>query len=57
MRKNSTLYSNSPHKKKIEQKQKKMIPSDKTINKILQFAASYRVEKVPEDIFVDYYLN
>ncbi len=32
-------------------------PSETTLNKIMQFAASYRVEKVTNDEFIDYFLN
>ena len=32
-------------------------PSETTLNKILQYAASYRVEKVSKDEFIDYFLN
>ena len=35
----------------------KMEPSETTLNKILQYAASYRVEKVSKDEFIDYFLN
>ena len=34
-----------------------MNPSETTVNKILQFAASYRVEKVSENEFVEFILN
>ena len=34
-----------------------MEPSEKALNKILQYAASYRVEKIAKDEFVDYFLN
>ena len=34
-----------------------MNPSETTVNKILQFAASYRVEKVSENEFVEFVLN
>ena len=34
-----------------------MNPSETTVNKILQFAASYRVEKVSENDFVELLLN
>ena len=34
-----------------------MNPSETTVNKILQFAASYRVEKVSENEFVELLLN
>lgn len=34
-----------------------MNPSETTVNKILQFAASYRVEKVSENGFVELLLN
>ena len=33
----------------------KMEPSETTLNKILQYAASYRVEKVSKDEFIDYF--
>ncbi len=32
-------------------------PSESTLNKIMQYAASYRVEKVSDDEFIDYFLN
>ena len=35
----------------------KMEPSDTTLNKILQYAASYRVEKISNDQLVEYFLN
>ena len=34
-----------------------MEPSEKTLNKILQYAASYRVERISKDEFIDYLLN
>ena len=34
-----------------------MNPSETSVNKILQFAASYRVEKVSENDFVELLLN
>ncbi|MBP1637721.1 MAG: hypothetical protein H6Q18_510 [Bacteroidetes bacterium] len=34
-----------------------MNPSETTVDKILQFAASYRVEKISKNEFVEYYLN
>jgi len=34
-----------------------MQPSDETLKKILQFAASYRVEKIGKGQFVETYLN
>ncbi len=34
-----------------------MNPSETSVNKILQFAASYRVEKVSENEFVEFVLN
>ena len=34
-----------------------MNPSETSVNKILQFAASYRVEKVSENEFVELLLN
>lgn len=34
-----------------------MKPSETTIEKILQFAASYRVEKIKNDEFIEYFLN
>ena len=34
-----------------------MNPSETTVNKILQVAASYRVEKVSENEFVEFVLN
>ncbi len=34
-----------------------MSPSESTVNKILQFAASYRVEKVSKNDFVELLLN
>ena len=34
-----------------------MNPSETTVNKILQFAASYRVEKVSKNDFVELLLN
>ena len=35
----------------------KMELSETILNKILQYAASYRVEKVSKDEFIDYFLN
>ena len=32
-------------------------PSESTLNKIMQYAASYRVEKVSDDEFINYFLN
>jgi len=58
MRKMITPYLHSPrteHQKTENHIQ--MSPSDEIVKKILQFAASYRVEKVPESDFVDYFLN
>lgn len=58
MRKISTLYLNSLHtEKNHNQNNVQMSPSDDIVKKILQFAAAYRVEKVPENKFLDYYLN
>lgn len=34
-----------------------MNPSQKTLKNILQFAAAYRVEKVPVDQHIEYFLN
>lgn len=34
-----------------------MNPSQKTLKNILQFAAAYRVEKVPVDQYIEYFLN
>ena len=34
-----------------------LIPKSTTINKIMQFAASYRAEKISKNRFVEYSLN
>jgi hypothetical protein len=35
----------------------KMQPKAATLNKILQFASSYRVEQITENQYVEWYLN
>jgi len=58
MKKNSTLYLISLYSEKNHlQNTLEMSPSNEIVKKILQFAASHRVEKVPENNLVDYYLN
>ncbi len=34
-----------------------MSPSETTVNKIMQYAASYRVEKISKNDFVEFILN
>lgn len=59
MRKISTPFLSSPHSETKHQLKniEPMLPSDEIVKKIMQFATSYRVEKVPENQFLDYYLN
>lgn len=59
MRKISTLSFHTLHTDKKTQLQhiEQMSPSNETVNKILQFAASYRVEKITSNDFLDYNLN
>lgn len=58
MRKLSTPYLLSPQTKNQKKSTSfEFSPSDETVNKILQFAASYRVEKVPENHLLEYFLN
>lgn len=43
--------------KKSTENQPQMQPKQATLNKILQFAATYRVEKITENQFVELFLN
>lgn len=43
--------------KKNAENQQQMQPKQATLNKILQFAATYRAEKIAENQFVELFLN
>jgi len=43
-------------KKKLENRQQ-LQPSSATLQKILQFASSYRVQQITDDQLVEWYLN
>jgi len=43
--------------KKVNAETPEMQPKSETLNRILQFAASYRVEKIIENQFVEMILN
>ena len=45
------------HQKKNAENQQQMQPKQATLNKILQFAATYRAEKISENQFVELFLN
>jgi hypothetical protein len=56
MRKNSTpVYSTSIHQPSSVSAE--MNPSQETLKNIMQFASAYRVEKVPKDRYIEYFLN
>lgn len=58
MRKNSTPINITQPLEFDEVKTANLFsPSDESINKILQFAASYRVEKSSKSHYVEYFLN
>jgi len=45
------------HQKKLAENQQQMQPKQATINKILQFASTYRAEIIAENQFVELLLN
>ncbi len=45
------------HQTKNAENQQPMQPKQATLNKILQFAATYRAEKIAENQFVELFLN
>ncbi|MGC3977101.1 MAG: hypothetical protein QM751_02015 [Paludibacteraceae bacterium] len=58
MRKIVTPYQH--HLRSEKQKKSNHVefsPGDETIQKILQFAATYQVEKIPENHQIEYFLN
>lgn len=56
MRKNSTpVYLTSIHQPSSVSAE--MNPSQETLKNIMQFASAYRVEKVPKDRYIEYFLN
>ncbi len=58
MQKTTTFLNKAEFKPKKNVAQTvEMQPSDETIKKILQFAASYRVEKIGKNQFIETYLN
>lgn len=58
MNKNVTPLELTPKQvKKTKTVQKELKPSDKVVQDILQYAATYRVEKIKNDILIEYCLN
>ncbi|NLI71433.1 MAG: hypothetical protein GX361_01715 [Bacteroidales bacterium] len=57
MEKNSTPVKTTFTNKLESTELSEMNPSQKTLKNILQFAAAYRVEKVPKDRYIEYFLN
>lgn len=52
---NKTDLSNAPQT--LRNRLNNMQPSDSTIQRILQFAASYRVQKINDNQYIDMILN
>jgi hypothetical protein len=44
------------YKKRLE-KSRPLQPKEATLKKILQFASSYRVERISENQYIEWYLN
>ena len=57
MRKNSTPVSSTQKINLSVAVSAEMSPSKKTLKNIMQFAAAYRVEKVSNEKYVEYFLN
>ncbi len=57
MRKNSTPVSSTQKINLSVAVPAEMNPSKKTLKNIMQFAAAYRVEKVSNEKYVEYFLN
>ncbi|MHB9056080.1 MAG: hypothetical protein ACYC2P_08020 [Paludibacteraceae bacterium] len=57
MRRNFTLVRSTQKCSNEVLTAQKMEPRESSIDKIIKFAASYRVEKVSKDEFIGYYLN
>jgi len=49
--------TDSLFKKKLSIKEKKLQPQKETLDRILQFASSYRVQQISENQFVELFLN
>ncbi|NLO69453.1 MAG: hypothetical protein GX102_00570 [Porphyromonadaceae bacterium] len=57
MRKNFTPVTSTPKNNQTVTAPEHMGPNKETLKNIMQFAAAYRVEKVPKNSFVEYFLN
>lgn len=58
MQKNTTLSKRESFDPLPGNNEKKVLqPSEKTLKNIMQFAASYRVEKISNKKFIELYLN
>lgn len=57
MRKMITPFLHTPRTENQRSLEANLRPSSGTIEKILQYAATHRVEKVPENNHIDYFLN
>ena len=58
MQKFSTLTNKTDLlKTKNSESAPEMQPRQETLNKILQFAASYRLHKIPENQYIELFLN
>jgi len=53
----SPKKTDSNKEKKNLEKKVDLQPSATTLNKILQFASSYRVEQITDNQYVEWYLN
>ena len=57
MRKMITPFTHTPRSENQKSLRVNLSPDSGTIEKILQYAATHRVEKVPENSHIDYFLN
>lgn len=57
MRKMITPFLHTPRTENQRSLKANLHPSSGTIEKILQYAATHCVEKVPENNHIDYFLN
>jgi hypothetical protein len=52
-----TPFLHTPRTENQKSLRVNLSPGSSTIEKILQYAATHRVEKVPENNHIDYFLN